>query len=181
MVEKLEESKPDMDEDQLLAVLLDQIVANAKQDVAEAINLCAIPHWFNEQILSFLRNESEISKRTRIIFSRLKALGLAVPYDGQIWTYHPIIRDTLLKKWRRTKLSLLKQLNLRLSEFYKDNVDQRFEFIYHLLAGDDSRGFELLIGEILHANRFYFLAHRKDCSIWREILPSSSPDPSRID
>ncbi|MGD2100249.1 MAG: tetratricopeptide repeat protein [Desulfobacterales bacterium] len=158
MVEKLKELAPEMDDDNLLAALLNQIYDKAEQDVAAAIDLCAIPHWFNEKILSWLRYESEISNRTRVILANLNELGLVVPYEGKIWTFHQMIRDFLLKRWCRTNLAGFHQVNLRMAEFYKDSVENRFEFIYHLLAGGDKKGFELLVGEVAQSNRYFYFS-----------------------
>ena len=158
MAEKSKKLRPEMDDDNLLAALLNQIFDKAEQDVAAAIDLCAIPHWFNEKILSWLRYEAEISNRTRVILAQLNELGLLVPYEGKIWTFHQMIRDFLLKRWYRSNLAGFHKLNLRLAEFYKDSVENRFEFIYHLLAGGDKRGFELLVGEVAQSNRYFYFS-----------------------
>lgn len=158
MVEKLKDLTPNMDDENLLAAILNQIIDKAEQDVAAAINFCAIPHWFNDKLLSWLRDEPEISTRTRLILAQLNKLGLVIRYNRKNWTFHKMIRDFLLKRWCHTNLAGFKKVNLRMAEFYQNSVENRFEFIYHLLAGRDAKGFELLVKEVAHSNRFYFFS-----------------------
>ena len=147
-----------MDDENLLAAILNQIIDEVEQDVAAAINFCAIPHWFNEKILSWFRDEPEISNRTRSILAQLNKLGLVIRYKRKYWAFHKMIRDFLLKKWCDTNLAGFKRLNLRMAEFYQNSVENRFEFIYHLLAGRDEKGFELLVNDVAQSNRFYYFS-----------------------
>jgi tetratricopeptide (TPR) repeat protein len=160
VVEKLKDlsPKPNMDEEKLLAAILNRIMDMAEQDVAAVINLSAIPHWFNEKILSWLRDEPEISNRTRSILAQLNELGLAIRHKGGNWMFHKTIRDFFLKKWCRINLAGFKQSNLRMAELYQNSVENRFEFIYHLLAGGDAKGFELLVKEVAQSNRLYYFS-----------------------
>ncbi len=158
MVEKLKDSTPNMDDEELLAAILNQIMDMAGQDVAAAINFCAVPHWFNEKILSWLRDEPEISNRTRSILAQLNELGLAMRYKPKNWMFHKMTRDFLLKKWCRINPVGFKQLNLRMAELFQNSAANRFEFIYHLLAGGDPKGFELLVKDVAQSNRLYYFS-----------------------
>ena len=147
-----------MDDEGRLATILNQIVAEAEKDIAAAINFCAIPHWFNAKLISWLRDEPEISIRTRLILAQLNELGLVIRYNSENWTFHKMIRDCLLKRWCHTNPAGFRKLNLRMAEFYQNSVENRIELIYHLLAGRDAKGFDLLVKEVAQSNRFYFFS-----------------------
>jgi ATP/maltotriose-dependent transcriptional regulator MalT len=104
MSERLERITPEMDEEKALGLILDEIMARADPDVAEAIRFCAIPHWFNEEILAWLRGEErEPSQRTREILAALTELTFVGPYHDRGYAYHENVRDLLLHRWRQEK------------------------------------------------------------------------------
>jgi hypothetical protein len=101
MTEITERITPEMSEEEVLGVLLDEIMARAKPDVAEAIRFCAIPHWFNEEIIAWLRGEGlNPSQRSREILAALTELTFVGPYHDLGWAYHENVRDLLLRRWR---------------------------------------------------------------------------------
>ena len=57
------------DEQQALGQIIDKI-GSEKPDLAEAIRLCAIPHWFNKEILAWLRGEGSKPRRGQRLFWR---------------------------------------------------------------------------------------------------------------
>jgi hypothetical protein len=57
MSERLERITPEMGEQEALGLILDELMDRAEPDVAEAVRFCAIPHWFSEEILAWLRGE----------------------------------------------------------------------------------------------------------------------------
>jgi hypothetical protein len=88
-------------EEEVLGASLDEIMARAEPDVAEAIRFCAIPHWFNEEIMAWLRGEGlKPSRRSREILAALTELPFVGPYQERGWAYHENVRDLLLRRWR---------------------------------------------------------------------------------
>jgi len=89
MTELTERITPEMSEEEVLGVILDEIMARAEPDVAEAIRFCAIPHWFNEEIIAWLRGEGlKPSQRSREILAALTELTFVGPYHDRGWAYH---------------------------------------------------------------------------------------------
>jgi len=91
----------EMGEEEVLCAILNEIIARAEPDVAEAIRFCAIPHWFNGEIIAWLRGEgSKPSRRSREILAALTELPFVGPYHERGWAYHENVRDLLLRRWR---------------------------------------------------------------------------------
>jgi tetratricopeptide (TPR) repeat protein len=91
----------EMGEDEVLCAILNEIIARAEPDVAEAIRFCAIPHWFNEEIIAWLRGEGlKPSRRSHEILAALTELSFVGPYRERGWAYHENMRDLLLRRWR---------------------------------------------------------------------------------
>ena len=89
MTDITERITPEMSEGEVLGVILDEIIARAEPDVAEAIRFCAIPHWFNEEIIAWLRGEGfKPSQRSREILAALTDLTFVSPYYKRNWAYH---------------------------------------------------------------------------------------------
>ena len=99
-------------EDEALCAILNEITARAEPDVAEAIRFCAIPHWFNEEIIAWLRGEGlKPSRRCREILAALTELTFVGPYRERGWAYHENVRDLLLRRWRQEDGKEFKKLS----------------------------------------------------------------------
>jgi tetratricopeptide (TPR) repeat protein len=99
-------------EDEALCAILNEIMARAEPDVAEAIRFCAIPHWFNEEIIAWLRGEGlKPSRRSREILAALTELPFVGPYQEWGWAYHENVRDLLLRRWREEDGEEFKKLS----------------------------------------------------------------------
>jgi tetratricopeptide (TPR) repeat protein len=151
--ERLERITPHMDLEEALGLILDEVMEQVGAKVAEAIRLCAIPRWFNEEIITWLRGEREPSEPTREIWTALTNLAFVRPYGKRGWAYHRTVRDLLIKHWHREAKGDLKGLSLRMADYYADKDKQ--ERTYHLLAGGSARGFELLKDAISEANTLF--------------------------
>jgi tetratricopeptide (TPR) repeat protein len=170
MSERLEHITPEMDEEKALGLILDEIMARAKPDVAEAIRFCAIPHWFNEEILAWLRGEGrEVSQRTREILAALTELTFVGPYHDRGYAYHENVRDLLLRRWRQENAERFQELSEVAAAYYADKLEveelseeQRAEWqreeMYHLLVADEEQGGELFSSMFNTARRFYQLS-----------------------
>jgi len=170
MTEMLDRITPEMSEEEVLGVLLDEIMARAEPDVAEAIRFCAIPHWFNEEIIAWLRGEGlKSSHRSREILAALTELTFVGPYYERGWAYHENVRDLLLRRWREKDGKAFKELSGAAAAYYADKsragespeeerAEWRREEMYHLLLTDEDQGVELFRSMFDKAIWFYQLS-----------------------
>jgi tetratricopeptide (TPR) repeat protein len=161
---------PEMSEEEVLGIILDEIMARAEPDMAEAIRFCAIPHWFNEEILAWLRGEGrEPSQRTREILAALTELTFVGPYHDRGYAYHENVRNLLLHRWRQEDAERFQELSEVVAAYYADKLEaeeipeeQRAEWqreeMYHLLVADEGQGFELFQDMFDEAIKFYRLS-----------------------
>jgi hypothetical protein len=153
MSEQSEGILPEMDEQKLLGQIIDNI-GSKEPDLTEAIRLCAIPHWFNAEILAWLRDEgSQPSERTETILDELKLKKLAFVRrpDDQSHIYHENVRNLLLRRWRKEDVERFRKMNGKTAAYYasllrSENIsdEQRAEWereeMYHLLMAGEQRG-----------------------------------------
>jgi tetratricopeptide (TPR) repeat protein len=170
MSERLGRITPEMDEEKALGLILDELMARAEPDVADAIRFCAIPHWFNEEILAWLRDEGrEPSQRTRKILAALTELTFVGPYHDRGYACHENVRNLLLHRWRQENAERFQELSGVAAAYYADKLEveepseeQRAEWqreeMYHLLVADEGRGFDLFSSMFSRARDFYQLS-----------------------
>jgi tetratricopeptide (TPR) repeat protein len=168
MTEMLERIIPEMSEEEVLGLILDEIMARAEPDVAEAIRFCAIPHWFNEEIIAWLRGEGlKPSRRSREILAALTELTFVGPYYERGWACHESVRDLLLHRWWERNGEEFKELSGRAASYFGQKAEaatdeERDEWereqMYHLLVADEEQGHELFQSMFDEAIRFYRLS-----------------------
>ena len=139
-------------EQEALGQIIDKI-GSEKPDLAKAIRLCAIPHWFDKEILAWLRGEgSKPSEWTETILEQLKLKKLAFAGPGNLFL-HDNVRNLLLDRWRKENPEDFKALNERVAAYYEDKLKQSVlsdqqraewerEEMYHLLVADQQRGID---------------------------------------
>jgi len=142
------------DEQQALGQIIDKI-GSKEPDLAEAIRLCAIPHWFNKEILGWLRGEgTNPSEWTETILEELKLKKLAF-VDRENRFLHDNVRNLLLLRWRKENPKDFKAVNGELAAYYESRLEHSLpsdqqcvewerEEMYHLLVADKERGIERL-------------------------------------
>jgi tetratricopeptide (TPR) repeat protein len=168
MTEITDRITPEMSEEEVLGVILDEIMARAEPDVAEAIRFCAIPHWFNEEIIAWLRGEGfKPSRRSREILAALTELTFVGPDYERGWAYHENVRDLLLRRWRERDSQEFKELSGQAAGYFgqiaeaatdEDGDMLKREQMYHLLAADSEQGFDLFGSMFNKARNFYQLS-----------------------
>jgi tetratricopeptide (TPR) repeat protein len=151
-VSELSERISPGDEQYALGQIIDKI-GSEKPDLAEAIRLCAIPHWFNKEILAWLRGEgSKPSERTETLLDELKLKQLACVRPGNLFL-HDNVRNLLLHRWRKAKPEDFQALNKRVAAYHEYKLKQSLssdeqravwerEEMYHLLVGETERGID---------------------------------------
>jgi tetratricopeptide (TPR) repeat protein len=158
-----------------LGLIIDELIDHAQPDVAEAINLCPIPHWFNQEILARLRGEGrEPSGRTGEILGELTKLVFVSPYHDRGYAYHEDVRNLLLGRWRKENRGRFQELSGKMAAYCADMLrvktlfqEQRAEWereeMYHLMVADEERGIDLFIrlsnraGELYQLSTFHLL------------------------
>ena len=168
MTELTERITPEMSEEEVLGAILDEIMARAEPDMAEAIRFCAIPHWFNEEIIAWLRGEGlKPSRRSREILTTLIELTFVGPYHERRWAYHENVRDLLLRRWREEDGEEFKELSGRAAGYFEQKAEAATdeerdewerEHMYHLLAVAPEQGFDLFGSMFNRARNFYQLS-----------------------
>ncbi|NIO71204.1 MAG: tetratricopeptide repeat protein, partial [Anaerolineae bacterium] len=135
MMELLNGITLEMGEDEVLCAILNEIIARAEPDVAEAIRFCAIPHWFNEEIIARLRGEGlKPSRRSRQILAALTELNFVGPYRERGWAYHEKVRDLLLRRWRERDGEEFKELSGRAAGYFAHKLGEKEALLARLLA-----------------------------------------------
>jgi tetratricopeptide (TPR) repeat protein len=147
-----------MDEQETLGLIIDKI-GSEQPDLAEAIRQCAIPHWFNKEILARLRGEEgKPSERTKTILDELKLKKVASVrrLDDQSYILHGNVRSLMLSRWRNQDAERFRESNEKTRAYYADMLsterisdEQRAgwerEEMYHLLVADQERGIDRFI------------------------------------
>src|SRR5437868_7203277 len=137
------------DEQYALGLIIDQI-GSEKPELLEAIRLCAVPHWLNNEILAWMRGEGiKPSEQTETILDELKLTKLAFvgPHDLFL---HDNVRNLLLHRWRNEPENF-RALNRQVAAYYEYKLQQtgssdeqcaewEREEMYHLLLADPGRG-----------------------------------------
>jgi tetratricopeptide (TPR) repeat protein len=119
MTEITDRITPEMSEEEVLSVLLDEIMTRTEPDVAEAIRFCAIPHWFNEELIAWLRGEGlKSSQRSGEILAALTELTFVGPYHDLGWAYHENVRGLLLRRWWERDGEKFRELSERAAGYF---------------------------------------------------------------
>ncbi len=126
MREPLNDITMETGEDEVLCAILKETIDRAEPDVAEAIRFCAIPHWFNEEIIAWLRGEGlKPSRRSREILAALTELIFVGPYQKRGWAYRENTRDLLLRRWWERDGEEFKELSRRAAGYFAHKLDEK--------------------------------------------------------
>lgn len=104
---------------ELLTTSIEQILLQAGPRQAEVLRRCAIPHWFDQGVLAVLRDKIEGNDR---VIELLRGYSFVRPLDGDRYTYHDEVRETLLEEWRRQRAEELKQINQALANYFRERA-----------------------------------------------------------
>ena len=122
-------------ENEVLCAVLNEIIARAESDVVEAIRLCAIPHWFNEEIVAWLWGEGlKPSRRSRKILTALTELTFVAPYHARGWAYYKNARDLLLCHWRQRDGNEFRELSRWAAEYCAHKLSEKEALLAKPLA-----------------------------------------------
>src|SRR6266496_533707 len=159
-----------MDDEQDVGKILDELLASAEPDIAEAVRLCALPHWFNEDILAWLRGEEgEPSGRTLEILSKLIRLPFVDSHQDRGYAYQKNVRNLLLRRWRENNVKRFEELSGNTAAYFTNRLrseelseqqraEWEFEEVYHLLVADKKHGIDRFINLSNRAIDYYRLS-----------------------
>ncbi len=103
----------------LVVATVQQVLAEAGPRQAEVLRRCAIPHWFDVDVLRILR-EREDGNEAKL--EHLVSYSFVRPLDEGRFTYHDEVRQLLLKEWRDSRPDELRALNARLADYFQDRA-----------------------------------------------------------
>jgi tetratricopeptide (TPR) repeat protein len=173
MSEQLGRITPEMGEQEALGLILDELIDSARPEiVAKAIRFCAIPHWFDEDILDcLLGEEHDPLEPTGAILAKLAKLAFVSPRHNHGYVYLKTVRDLLLPNWRENAelFQNFQEKSGKVADYYEDMLqvdgpseEQRAEWerekMYHLLVADEGRGIGLFINLLERAGQHYQLS-----------------------
>ncbi len=81
--------------------LLDLSLAHASPEVAQAMWYCAVPRWFNLEIIRELRPSQPSGLSDQTILDHLLQLPFVREYAPFGYVYEQATRRSLLERWRR--------------------------------------------------------------------------------
>lgn len=149
-------------EDLLWLQFIENWLALAPPDLAQAAHLAAVPHRFELTLLSMLRGTTD---GIAIFVQRLEQAGLLIT-EGEEYILRPRLRTLLLRRWQSKNLTRYRRANRRAAAFYQDRLpgheNDQVEYVYHQLGSDDRRGIDALCEafEQAWATRQFGLAER---------------------
>jgi len=122
-------------QDGVLCAILNEIIARAEPNMAEAIRFCAIPHYFNEEIMAWLRGEGlKPSRCSRRILAALTELAFVEPYHQRGWVYHEKVRDVLLRRWRERDGEEFRELSEWAAGYFAHKLGEKEALLARPLA-----------------------------------------------
>ncbi|HEU4322836.1 MAG TPA: hypothetical protein VFS21_06765 [Roseiflexaceae bacterium] len=103
----------------LVVATVQQVLAEAGPRQAEVLRRCAIPHWFDADVLRVLRERDE---GNQAILEQLAEYSFVRPLDDGRFAYHEEVRQMLLKEWRDSRPDDLRMLNARLADYFQERA-----------------------------------------------------------
>lgn len=103
----------------VLVVSVQRVLAEAGPRQADVLRRCAIPHWFDLDVLAMLRERADGNTN---IMEQLRSYSFVRQLDEHRFTYHDEVRQLLLHEWRETRPDELRTLNQRLADYFRERA-----------------------------------------------------------
>lgn len=158
-----EQSSENSEQQAIIGTILQEILASLPPSVTDMVQLAAIPHWFNQELLSHLVGDEVDLEQA---FKYIQRLSFVRPKAQGRFMYHDAIRHYLLAWWRENPSNAYKAANQAALDYFKAKVsavieqpiDERAayerEVLYHQLIVDESTG-------------LWYLSERFEDACWR--------------
>lgn len=137
--------------DQGLGGNVDLLLNEMDNESAEHLRLCAIPHQFDDKILSVLLPKLD-KEQIKIVFQELEELSVVLVFESEA-VLHEEVREYLFRKWFSSEyVSQFQTVSGNLAEYFKKKAKEfsglkkeNYEnsYMFHLLGKNQADGFEV--------------------------------------
>lgn len=104
---------------ELIGASLRRILDDAGPNQAALLRRCAIPRWFDTDVLAVLRGKLDGNDR---VIDLLRNYSFVRQLDAGRFAYHEEVRETLLADWRAQHLTELREWNQRLAAYFRERA-----------------------------------------------------------
>lgn len=139
---KLSKAKTEQEKSYLIA----EFTTVKKGRLWELIQLLAITHSFDEELLVYCFNKLDLKDKQQLL-DQLLQLTFVEPFGDDRWTIHDLTRKGILEflnKSEKTRLQKTARLFYRYYSSKNANTDSTIESIYLLLIADPDKGIQKL-------------------------------------
>jgi len=103
-------------------VVLDLSLTHASPEVAQAVWYCAVPRWFNLEIIRAMRSSSSASMPAEMLLSQLLQMPFMREYAPLGYVYQQTVRHSLLERWRREDEASFVAWNRRAQRYFTQRL-----------------------------------------------------------
>lgn len=144
-------------------------------ELAELMLICAVPRYFNAEIIGVLRNRPKDQQTNERLLENLKQFSFVQVLDNGSYAYHDSIREMLLQEWYSDHRSdQFEQSGRRLVNFYSTWIREQFKKNYQKKDLIQDEGFEYWQPwNILDQNDFWYFAEaRRVFELFLQVNPN---------
>lgn len=121
--------------DALIRVSLKQVMAEAGPRQGEVLRRCAIPRWFDRDILAVLREREDGNER---VLEHLSRYSFVHQVGEGRYAYHGEVRETFLREWHEQRELDFQNINLKLASYFKHHADETMSYVPKLSNGSQA-------------------------------------------
>ncbi len=88
----------ELSDEEIVSALLDLTLRSASPDVADAVRVCALPAWFDAELLSLLTGKDQ--QEAAALVERIADYSFVLPRKGGGYVFHEATRTRLLDWWQ---------------------------------------------------------------------------------
>jgi len=178
-----------------LAEMVDITLSRKGQDVVVAARRCAVPSWFNADLLAALAPEA--AGQAEVLLTELRTLPYVRELNPLGYAYRSEVRDYLLTRLRAEDEAQHTVLHRRAHDYFdqklraqgiggeevswasltEEQADYLREKLYHLLFIEPAQGFELLDRLFRGAHRYHLLGEAATLVAFGRDHVAESPSP----
>lgn len=123
--EMLTAYKEEFDRKMVSELLVKHILEWLDEDVAQAVRYCAIPRWFDSEMI---RTLGKMEDGSQVMLDRLvKHRSFVRPHFPGGYEYHETVRELLLEKWQSDDPEMYRELNRRALADWERRLERAVE------------------------------------------------------
>ena len=122
-----------------------QFLERLPPSLAEAVRAAAVPHWFDEEVLTRMLNLP--AEKGADLNARLAEMPFVQPVAGRGYALHELTRRLLLEDLWRERREDFRAWSRRAAETFEaraGDADALLEAVYHRLVADPDRGADMV-------------------------------------